>query len=406
MRLAVFLPGRREIMVEVERADPGTGRDILALMSGSSLSAGALRAMASAASHEDYEIIGLGQYGINSLVLRQEVNRLYPREELLALLRTLAIADLLPRPLAGIRLLGALEERQTATEGSTGQTVGAVMQRELVWATPEETVATAARRMAERRVGCLPILNDQNLVGLVTSRDLRGVPPERLLRQVMRRNLISVAEGTPLWEAYRLMEESGVERILVTRGRKLLGLLTKRDLTDRLGYHTDPLTGLRTSPYLRAYAQYLLERGQEAAVIFFDLNNFGQINKAHGHVVGDRVLQSVGALFKEETQPATDLACRYGGDEFAILTTRSLVEAQELAHRLLAEISRLHFPEGTAVSACAGLAGGRRHAPRPQTSPAATVDDLINLASLASTRAKEEHVPLIVVAGETEREKA
>jgi len=218
----------------------------------------------------------------------------------------------------------------------------------------------------------------------------------------MSKDLVTVSEEAFLWEAQRLMERAGVERLPVVRGRKLLGLITKADLLKRLGYETDPLTGLKTSVYVRWYAQSLLAAGKEIAVVFFDLNDFGQVNKVYGHGFGDRVLEEVAAILKSRTDPESDLPARYGGDEFVIVTTRPMPAARQLAADILADIGGLRFPEGVAVSACAGIAGGRRQAPRPDTHPAATVDDIINLASLASTKAKKQRVPLVVAGGKSE----
>lgn len=56
----------------------------------------------------------------------------------------------------------------------------------------------------------------------------------------------------------------------------------------------------------------------EASMIYFDLNNFKQINDAHGHAAGDAVLRSVAETLLKQTRE-TDIVGRIGGDEFAVV---------------------------------------------------------------------------------------
>lgn len=281
-------------------------------------------------------------------------------------------------------------------------TAGCLCQKQVMVASPQDTVGQAGDRMNSHRIGCLPVVQDGRLVGLVTSRDLRRVPPRWLVADVMSTELVTVSEDTPLWEAQRLMEEADVERVLVVSGEPpelaVTGVLTKADLLRQAGYQKDPLTGLNTSVCLRAVGETLLGKGQEVTVIFIDLNDFGQVNKQYGHVFGDQVLCNVAGLVRQLSQASVDLACRYGGDEFAVLSTRSGLEARNLAEKLIRGINSLSHPEGVNVTACAGVAGGRRSGLRPGVHLAATIDNLINLASKASTLAKEQNLPVVTAA--------
>src|SRR5262249_5645622 len=58
--------------------------------------------------------------------------------------------------------------------------------------------------------------------------------------------------------------------------------------------------------------------------------------------------------------------------------------------------------EGVQVAASIGVAGGKRGAPRPEAHPSATLDDLINLASRASTQAKAEAAKIVAARGVTD----
>jgi len=84
----------------------------------------------------------------------------------------------------------------------------------------------------------------------------------------------------------------------------------------------DPLTGL----YNRRYAEQRLRseiarserRGLSMLVVLVDLNDFKQINDEHGHLAGDHVLKEFAKCLNRSTR-GSDLAARWGGDEFILL---------------------------------------------------------------------------------------
>lgn len=400
MVVTVSTPSQPDARLEVETIKPWRCQDLFLVTAESPFGPEKVRRMASATGEEPYEVIRVRETGIYALVVRSSLLGVYSPEDLLSLVRPLVATGTLCAPLVGLRILKEGGSTAVLTPVSAEAslpaplTVAAAMQTQLLCVAPEETVGAAAERMTANRVGCLPVLEGEKLVGLVTSRDLRQVHPAWQVRDVMTTELVTVPADAPLSEAQRLMEEAGIERLLVTRDGKLAGVLTKADLLRRVGCQIDSLTGLCTSSYLRQFGEKLLRQGREVAIVFIDLNGFGQLNKVHGHVFGDRVLQEVARILREQTVPETDLPCRYGGDEFAVLTTRNSMDAHNLAQRILSAVNNLRFEGNVTVSACAGIAGGRRLASRPGAHPAATLDSLINLASLASTRAKKQRTAI------------
>lgn len=91
---------------------------------------------------------------------------------------------------------------------------------------------------------------------------------------------------------------------------------------------TDPLTGL----YNRRYFERLMEsemalsiRNDETiSIILLDIDNFKAINEQYGHSGGDAVLRNVGRIIAEHVRHS-DVACRYGGDEFFILCRNATI---------------------------------------------------------------------------------
>ena len=80
-------------------------------------------------------------------------------------------------------------------------------------------------------------------------------------------------------------------------------------------------------------ARYLRSR-RPAAVMLIDVDNFKEVNDAHGHGVGDEVLRCVARVLRESVREI-DTPARYGGDEFAVLLTETdLRGAREVAERI------------------------------------------------------------------------
>jgi len=100
----------------------------------------------------------------------------------------------------------------------------------------------------------------------------------------------------------------------------------------------DPLTGLYNRRYLieamtREFGR--AERsGSPLSVLMLDVDHFKKLNDAYGHAAGDLALKRISALIEEMIR-AGDIACRYGGEEFAIVL---LDAAQESALRRADEI--------------------------------------------------------------------
>ncbi|MCM2254697.1 MAG: diguanylate cyclase [Vicinamibacteria bacterium] len=84
----------------------------------------------------------------------------------------------------------------------------------------------------------------------------------------------------------------------------------------------DPLTGLHNRRFLHESIEREIARaarsGQPMAVVALDLDHFKAVNDVHGHAAGDAVLRHVGLLLRSHVR-ASDLACRTGGEEFAVV---------------------------------------------------------------------------------------
>ena len=100
----------------------------------------------------------------------------------------------------------------------------------------------------------------------------------------------------------------------------------------------DPLTDLGNRRFLDENLQPLVETvrasGADLVCVLLDMDNFKQINDAHGHAVGDEILIFLAGLIRATTR-REDYSVRLGGDEFCILMPDcSLDRTAEFTHRL------------------------------------------------------------------------
>ncbi|MEE8440527.1 MAG: GGDEF domain-containing protein [Spirochaetia bacterium] len=138
---------------------------------------------------------------------------------------------------------------------------------------------------------------------------------------------------------------------------------------------TDDLTGLHNRRFLDdALDEQLAQAkvgGDRFSLIMMDLDRFHGINDAHGQPFGDEVIAAV-ALPVADSIGETDIAARYGGDEFVIiLPARGAEESLEIAERIRTSVEglRVTAPNGDLVSVTTsqGIAEYPRHAADVET---------------------------------------
>jgi IMP dehydrogenase len=158
---------------------------------------------------------------------------------------------------------------------------------------PELSVRQALEIMTKYRVSGLPVTRGTRLVGILTNRDLRF---ERNLDQpvsavMTKDNLVTVPVGTTLEEAERLLQQHRIEKLLVVdQDFNLKGLITVKDIQKKIEFPIatkDEQGRLRVGAAIGATGDYL-ERAEELAREKVDVL---AIDTAHGHT--SRVMDAI-----------------------------------------------------------------------------------------------------------------
>ncbi|MBD2043202.1 diguanylate cyclase [Microcoleus sp. FACHB-672] len=160
----------------------------------------------------------------------------------------------------------------------------------------------------------------------------------------------------------------------------------------------DPLTGLFNRRYLEESLERELHRAERqkhsVGIIMLDIDHFKHFNDTFGHEAGDTLLQEL-AVFLQGSIRGSDVACRYGGEEFTlILPEASLQITQQRAEQLREGVKHLHVqyrrqPLGM-VTLSLGVATSPLHGVNAST--------VVRAADAALYRAKQEGRDRVAIA--------
>jgi len=170
---------------------------------------------------------------------------------------------------------------------------------------PKNLISDALEIMKKYKISGVPVTQSGRLVGILTNRDLRfedrlDLPVEQVMT---KENLITVAVGTTLEEAEKILHQHRVEKLLVVDDAyNLRGLITVKDIQKKLRYPNackDAQGRLRVGAALGATGDYLV-RAAELVKAKVDVL---VVDTAHGH--STRVFDAVRSL--KERFPEVDL---------------------------------------------------------------------------------------------------
>lgn len=262
-----------------------------------------------------------------------------------------------------------------------------------VWLHPSHLVSTARIVMAGHGLRWLAIFDGERVVGVISGADVANAAENSTIAELCEAPKLIFDGAESIQQATRMMVASDVNAVPVFSSGRVLGVVTSTMLLREHEFTWDPHTELSRSDRLRFWVTKTLEEGTEVSLLFFDLNFFKQYNQLFGHVVGDRVLSRVARFLSSCLDESRDVLVRYGGDEFAVGTTRLREEAEVLAKEIKARADlELLDEHGMPITFCIGISGGRRTAGilRNNVPITAIYDDLVNGASKACMSAKQQ----------------
>jgi diguanylate cyclase (GGDEF)-like protein/PAS domain S-box-containing protein len=152
----------------------------------------------------------------------------------------------------------------------------------------------------------------------------------------------------------------------------------------------DPLTGLHNRRFLEeAFHRELLRAASKRSpvgVLMLDLDHFKEFNDAHGHAAGDALLRAFAVQLRSDIR-AEDIACRYGGEEFAVILPDATLEqamarAEQIREGMRSIVVDFQGKRLAGMTISIGVAGLPAHGASP--------DALLRAADAALYAAKAE----------------
>jgi len=148
---------------------------------------------------------------------------------------------------------------------------------------------------------------------------------------------------------------------------------------------TDSLTGLANRHALKLLLNQAMRdaarQRSPLTAILIDIDHFKTLNDSQGHAAGDRVLRQLGKTLQDGLR-ASDIACRWGGEEFlVVLKNTDLAAALDIAENLRQRVAQMPAGAGEAVRISAGVVTWR---------PGESVEALVERADAQLYRAKQE----------------
>lgn len=191
------------------------------------------------------------------------------------------------------------------------------------------------RRRFQGKAYTIPLVDEQETIGLLVIEDHASKMPDVEILQNASDHLKAMLKA-------RILEQKLTEQS--TRD-ELTGLLNRRFMEESL----------------RASVARAKRTGDPLSVVMLDIDHFKRLNDTFGHQAGDEVLRLVGKLIQRSVR-SEDVACRYGGEEFALIMPGATVEIAasraESLRRSIAQLDLNHVAIGLKeVTISAGVAG-------------------------------------------------
>lgn len=260
-----------------------------------------------------------------------------------------------------------------------------------------ETTLFVLDRMRKDGTDAALIEISGRLIGILTQKDAidlfeQGKELSKPVATYMSSPLLSVRPSIRVWEAYEYLRSRRFKRLVITTDDgRLSGVITQRDLiaksynrrVELMRFHeekvrqtgrmlagelehiksvgtVDALTGLFNrqifSELFRREIARVKRHGEPLSLLILDIDYFKQVNDTFGHLAGDGVLLTLAKELSAAVR-TSDLLCRWGGEEFAILLPHTDAEgALKAGEKIRKRIGECRFEGPKTLTVSIGAA--------------------------------------------------
>jgi diguanylate cyclase (GGDEF)-like protein/PAS domain S-box-containing protein len=187
-------------------------------------------------------------------------------------------------------------------------------------------------------------------------------------------------------------EKADLRKMAVTLSEYLSLSIANVKLSESLSRQSiqDPQSGLYNRRFMEESLQREILRAArkqtQIGIIMGDLDHFKKFNDVYGHAAGDKIIVQIGKLFKERFR-GSDIACRYGGEEFLIiLPETSREDTFKRADALREDIKKIEMVFQGQILGTITMSMGIASYPEK----GARIEDLLRVADTALYKAKQE----------------
>ncbi|ROR27255.1 CBS domain-containing protein [Mobilisporobacter senegalensis] len=112
-----------------------------------------------------------------------------------------------------------------------------IMSKNITWVNEHDTVEKAAELMKSCDCGCIPVCNEDKLIGVVTDRDIalrsvaEGQSPHQRVRDVMSKDLVIGSPEMNVNDAVKIMGEKQIRRLPIVENDSLVGIVALGDIS-------------------------------------------------------------------------------------------------------------------------------------------------------------------------------
>lgn len=131
-------------------------------------------------------------------------------------------------------------------------TVDEVMHEDVAYISPQDKISKAAQLMKDKEIGSLIVKKDGTIRGIVTTKDIvyKYVPEcnhsDHKIKDIMTEDLITISPRKTTADAALIMVKKGIERLPVMEGEELIGIISTNDIIEvQPSLYLDLLTGLK-----------------------------------------------------------------------------------------------------------------------------------------------------------------